>query len=52
MTPLLLFSLFAGAMGFSIHKKWWGATAFFIAMLVWMLVIQVTIAITLIPHFN
>jgi hypothetical protein len=49
MTPLLLYALFAGGMGWSIHKKKWGATAFFAAMLIWMCINQIAIAISMRP---
>lgn len=40
MTPLLMYALFAGGFGWSISKKKWGFTAFFGAMLVWMLLVE------------
>jgi hypothetical protein len=44
MTPLILYALFAGGMGWSIHKKKWGFTAFFGAMMLWMIIVQIAIA--------
>ncbi len=52
MLPLLMYAAFAGGMGWSIHKKNWGAAAFFSAMLVWMLIIQIEgiVAAVLMSH--
>jgi hypothetical protein len=44
MIPLFLYALFAGLMGFCIHKKWYGGASFAGAMLVWMLLVQVLMA--------
>lgn len=45
MIPLLMYAAFAGGMGWSISKKKWGAAAFFGAMLVWMIVVQIAVAL-------
>jgi hypothetical protein len=45
MTPLLMYAAFAGGMGWGIQKKKWGVAAFFGAMLVWMIVVQLAVAL-------
>ena len=45
MTPLLMYAAFAGGMGWGIHKKKWGVAAFFGAMLVWMIIVQLSVAL-------
>ena len=52
MVPLILYAAFAGGMGWAISKKKWGATAFFAAMLIWMIVNQFAIAISMRPVLN
>ena len=52
MSPLFLFALFAGLGGYSIHRRWWGAAAFSGAMMLWMVVIQICIAISMQSHLN
>jgi phosphotransferase system glucose/maltose/N-acetylglucosamine-specific IIC component len=47
--PLILYALFAGGFGWSVHKKKWGVAAFFGAMLLWMWVNQIAIAISMRP---
>jgi hypothetical protein len=49
MSPLILYALFAGGLGWAVHKKKWGATAFFVAMLIWMMINQIAIAISMRP---
>jgi phosphotransferase system glucose/maltose/N-acetylglucosamine-specific IIC component len=49
MSPLILYALFAGGFGWSIHKKKWGLTAFLAAMLIWMMINQIAIAISMRP---
>jgi hypothetical protein len=49
MTPILLYTLIAAGLGWSIHKKMWGIAVFCGAMLVWMLVMQLIIAISMHP---
>lgn len=44
MTPILLYALIAGGMGYAIHRKKWGIAAFCGAMLVWLLLMQCVIA--------
>lgn len=39
-------------MGWAISKKKWGATAFFAAMLIWMCINQIAIAISMRPVLN
>ena len=49
MSPLILYGVFAGGFGWMIHKKKWGAAAFFGAMLIWMMINQIAIAISMRP---
>jgi len=44
MSPLLFYALIAGGFGWSIHKKKWGLVAFTGALLVWILTMQIVIA--------
>lgn len=52
MVPLFLYAAFAGGMGWAINKKKWGLTAFFAAMLLWMCINQIAIAISMRPVLN
>lgn len=52
MSPFLLFTAFAALLGFSVHKRWWGSVAFAIALLVWLMLIQVLSAYMLHPVSN
>jgi hypothetical protein len=52
MTALMFYAIFAGLLGWSTHKKWWGVAAFALAMVAWMIVIQVCTAISLHPTLN
>jgi hypothetical protein len=52
MSPLLFYAIIAGLMGFSIHKKWWGGAAFCLAMLIWVVVIQLIQAYLMHPYQN
>ena len=52
MNALTLYALFSGLLGLSVHKKWWGGAAFAAAMLVWMIVVQFCLAMTLVPRLN
>jgi hypothetical protein len=45
MTPLLMYAAFAGGLGWGIHKQKWGVAAFFGAMLVWMIIVQLAAAL-------
>jgi hypothetical protein len=47
MMPLLMYAAFAGGMGWAITKKKWGLTAFFGGMMLWMMLIQLCMAIML-----
>jgi len=47
MSPLLFFAIIAGGMGWSVHKKKWGLAAFFIAMLAWIITMQLAIALAM-----
>jgi len=52
MTPLILYTLFAGLLGVSVHKKWHGGVAFSVALLIWMLLIQCICAYATHPTLN
>jgi hypothetical protein len=52
LSPLILYALFAMLLGLSVHKRWWGGAVFALAMLIWMIVIQLCYAITLHPVLN
>ena len=47
--PLIIYTITAGLFGWSIQKKRWGLSAFFAAMLVWLLLMQCIIAYSLHP---
>jgi hypothetical protein len=49
MTPILLYALIAAGLGWSIHKKKWGIAVFCGAILVWMLAMQLIIALSMRP---
>lgn len=48
----IIYALFAGLLGFSVHKKWWGSAAFAVAVLVWMLTMQLIIAYSMHSSLN
>lgn len=49
MTPILLYALIAAGLGWSVHKKWWGVAVVCGSLLVWMLVMQLIIALSMRP---
>jgi hypothetical protein len=52
MTPFILYALFAGLFGLSIHKRWYGIAAFAVCLIVWMLLMQCIIAYAMHPVSN
>jgi hypothetical protein len=45
--PLLIYALIAALLGWSIHKRHWGVSAFALSLLIWLLLMQCIIAYSL-----
>jgi len=49
MSPLILFAVFSGGLGWSVHKKKWGLVVFLATMILWLMINQIAIAISMRP---